>query len=169
MQRFLLAAVVAASFVASAQQLSKRPVDIDVGHVVVADGTTARISPELEGLAGKRVRAVGFMVRMEEPSPAAFYLATRPVEIDESGGGTGDMPLGAVRVEVPWFKRDVPWVEGPVEVLGTLQIGRMEDALGRVSWIRIVMDKPPAKRKPARKPPSRERDGVVTTSRGESK
>ncbi|HVP62998.1 MAG TPA: hypothetical protein VMT11_20750 [Myxococcaceae bacterium] len=168
MQHSFVAAALAVSLAATAQP-PRKPVDIDLGHVVVADGTVARISPQIEGLAGQRVRAVGFMVRMEEPSPAAFYLATRPVEVDESGGGTADLPLGAVRVEVPWFKKDVPWVAGPVEVVGTLEVGRTEDALGRVSWIRIFMEAPPAKRKPARKSPSRARDGVHTYRRGESK
>ncbi|HUM13191.1 MAG TPA: hypothetical protein VLT82_19745 [Myxococcaceae bacterium] len=168
MPNLLLVAAAAAAF-AAAPQPSKKPVDLDLAQLFVADGASTRLSPQTEELAGHRVRAVGFMVRMEEPSPAAFYLARRPAQADESGGGTGDLPLGALRVEVPWLHGDVPWVEGPVEVVGTLEVGRVEDALGRVSWIRIVMEEPPAKRKPARRSPSRARDGVTPQSRGESK
>jgi hypothetical protein len=145
-----------------------QPVSLDLARTVVVDGGTSRVAPELEQLAGHRVRAVGFMVRMEEPSPAAFYLARRPTEADESGGGTGDLPPDAVRVEVPWFSREIPHRQGPVEVIGTLEIGRTEDALGRVSWIRIVMERPPAA-KSAPKSPSRKRAGRHTTpSTGES-
>jgi hypothetical protein len=119
------------------------------------------VSPEVEALAGRQVRLVGHMVQMEEPSRGALYLAARPVMADESGGGTGDLPPGAVRVEVPALEHDVPWFEGPLEVVGRLEVGRAEDPQGRVSYIRIVVDLPPA---PAARPqapqhPSPSRDG----------
>jgi len=103
-----------------------------------------RIAPEVEALAGRTVRIVGHMVRMEEPSRSAFYLAARPAAADESGGGTGDVPPGAIRVELPALAGDVPWLAGPVEVVGRLEVGRAEDAQGRVSFLRIVVDLPPA-------------------------
>jgi hypothetical protein len=31
-----------------------------------------------------------------------------------------------------------------VEAIGTLEVGRAEDADGRVSWLRVVADTPPA-------------------------
>ena len=142
------------------------PLALDLARTVVVDGGTSRVAPEVEQLAGHRVRAVGFMVRMEEPSRAAFYLAPRPAETDESGGGTADLPLDAVRVEVPWLSQDVPFVGGSVEVVGTLEVGRKEDALGRVSWIRIVMEPPPPGAGAPSSPP-RKRGGRSTT-RGES-
>ena len=102
----------------------------------------ARIAPETQALGGRKVRMVGHMVRMELPPRAAFYLAARPVEADESGGGTADLPPAVVRVEVPWIAGEVPWIDGPVEVIGRLELGRVEDDEGRVSWIRIVMEAP---------------------------
>jgi hypothetical protein len=102
----------------------------------------ARFTPETRALAGRRVRIVGHMVRMELPPRAAFYLAARPVEADESGGGTADLPPSVIRVEVPWIAGEVPWIEGPVDVVGKLELGRAEDEEGRVSWIRVVLDPP---------------------------
>jgi hypothetical protein len=105
-------------------------------------GEHARIAPETLSLGGRKVRMVGHMVRMELPPRAAFYLAARPVEADESGGGTADLPPSVVRVEVPWIAGEVPWIDGPLEVIGRLELGRAEDDEGRVSWIRIVMEAP---------------------------
>jgi hypothetical protein len=118
------------------------------------------LPPDVEALAGRTVRLVGHMVHMELAPQGAFYLAARPVEADESGGGTGDLPLDAVRVEVAWFPGEVPWVAGPVEVIGRLDLGRREDPEGRVSWIRVVVEKP------APTPPSRSRDGVTPQHEG---
>jgi hypothetical protein len=101
------------------------------------------------------------MVRMELPPRAAFYLAARPVEADESGGGTADLPLDAVRVEVPWFAGEIPWLSGPLEVIGRLELGRREDDDGRVSWIRVVVDRPDPTALP-----SRSRDGVTPQQEG---
>jgi len=101
----------------------------------------ARVAPEVEALAGQTVRLVGHMAQMEEPSPGAFYLAPRPVDADESGGGTGDLPPRSVRVEVPG-RDELPWIRGPVEVEGRLEVGRLEDAEGRVSYLRIVVKVP---------------------------
>jgi len=162
----LAAAALVAALTASPPAGRPEPVPLDLTQTVVVEGGTSRVAPEVERLTGRRVRAVGFMVRMEEPSSAAFYLARRPTDADESGGGTGDLPLDAVRVEVPWLPRDIPFVPGPVEVVGTLEVGRKEDALGRVSWIRIVMERPPPGAGAPSSPP-RKRGGRNTT-RGES-
>jgi len=120
------------------------PVALTFDRLVVQGHGAPAIAPEALALAGRRIRIVGHMVRMELPPRAAFYLAARPVDADESGGGTADLPLAAVRVEVPWIAGVVPRVEGPVEVVGTLEVGRAEDAEGRVSWLRVVLDPAPA-------------------------
>jgi hypothetical protein len=99
--------------------------------------------------SGKRVRLVGFMARMEIPSSRAFYLASRPVVCDESGGGSADLPPDAVRVEVPWAKQsEIPFIAGPVEVVGIFGVGSHVESDGRVSAFRLVLD-PPAPRAPA--------------------
>jgi hypothetical protein len=115
---------------------------LDLGKLyVVRDGGLA-VAPEVEALRGRAVRVRGFMVQMEEAPRGEFYLATHPVEQDESGAGTGDLPVGAVLVRVPGLAQPVPWRPHPVEVVGTLEVGREEEADGRVTWLRVVMAEP---------------------------
>jgi hypothetical protein len=131
------------------------PATLQLDRLYAATPAGNRIAPEVEALAGHRVRLVGFMVHMEEPPRAAFYVTTRPIDADESGGGTGDLPPGAARVEVPWLEGEVPFVRGPIEVVGVLQVERAEDDAGRVSWIRVVMEAPPSARTTGVKNPLR--------------
>src|SRR5512147_3027015 len=104
------------------------------------------VAPAVEALRGQRVRVRGFMVQLEEPLRGEFYLAAHPVEQDESGGGTGDLPVASVLVRVPALgDQVVPWRPNPVEVVGTLQVGREEEPDGRVSALRLVLEEPPAR------------------------
>jgi hypothetical protein len=103
------------------------------------------LAPAVEALRGQRVRVRGFMVQLEEPLRGEFYLAPRPVEQDESGGGTADVPVDAVLVRVPGLaEREIPWRGNPVEVEGTLEVGREESPDGRVSWVRVILAEPSA-------------------------
>lgn len=100
-------------------------------------------SAKLVGLSGKRVRISGFMVKMEEPPKGAFYLAPRFVFCDEAGGGTADLPPETVRVIVRSAAgAEVPFVPGPLEVSGILDVGNQTDDAGRVSAVRITLDRP---------------------------
>ena len=93
--------------------------------------------------SGQRVRMLGFMVRMEKPSERAFFLAPRPLICDEAGGGTADLTPDAVRVDVPWAQApEIPFVPGPVEVVGTFAVGGHEEDDGRSSTFRITLDHP---------------------------
>lgn len=93
--------------------------------------------------AGSRVRFVGFMARMEEPQVGAFWLAPHPVECDEGGAGTGDLPLEAVRVVVRSHPAEpVEHQEGPIAVTGVLEVGNRPDPAGRVSAFRLLLDAP---------------------------
>lgn len=102
-------------------------------------------SPRLEELRGRHVRVRGYMVRMEDGPRGAFYLATRPVEQDESGAGTGDIPVDSLLVKVPGVADEIPWRPVPVEVVGTLEVGREEDEEGRVSSVRVILADAPAR------------------------
>ncbi len=128
---------------APAKAPSTEPVLLDLARLYVASERGARIAPEVEALRGRRVRARGFMVRMEDPPRGAFFLTRYPVDAEEGGAGTGDLPPGALRVEVPRLRGgEVEWVPDVVEAVGTLEVGRAEDADGRVSWLRVVVDAP---------------------------
>jgi hypothetical protein len=118
-------------------------VRLELRELFVTERGRSRLSPTTEALAGKRVRIRGYMVQMEDPPKGAFYVAARPVFQDESGGGTGDIPPASVRVRVREAEgAQVPWTPRPIEVVGTLEIGREEDAEGRVSFVRLVLEEP---------------------------
>lgn len=100
---------------------------------------------KLLSLAGQRVRILGFMVRQTKPSPgvailAPFALATNEFEY----GLADDFPPNVVFVEVPRFADlAVPHTPGPLLLTGTLELGRREEADGRVSLVRLRLDPDP--------------------------
>ncbi|HEX7624318.1 MAG TPA: hypothetical protein VF400_12155 [Anaeromyxobacteraceae bacterium] len=105
-------------------------------------GTRFAFSRRARALDGKRVRLAGFMVEMELPPRGAFYLVPRPLLADESGGGTADLPPQAVRVVVRSSPGEaIPFVARPSEVTGVLVLGNAVDEEGRVSAIRLVLDR----------------------------
>lgn len=120
---------------------SSDPTPLDLGRLYAATASGARVAPEVQALRGRRVRVVGYMAKMEDAPRGAFYLTRTPVEAEEGGAGTGDLPPGALRVEVPRLAgEEVAWVPDAIEAVGTLEVGRAEDAEGRVSFLRVVVD-----------------------------
>jgi len=130
---------------ASDQAASKELPRLDLAKLYVTNAIGARVAPEVEALEGCRVRVTGFMAKMEEYVPrGALYLTRVPIETEEGGAGTGDLPPGALRVEIPRLAGDeIEWIPGPIEAVGVLQVGRVEDEEGRVSWLRLVVDAAP--------------------------
>lgn len=108
------------------------------------DGDALRPSARAASLAGRRVHLDGFMARMEEPPGGGFWLVPRPLECDESGDGTGDLPPSAVFVVVRSAgARAVAFRPGLLSVTGVLELGARAGPDGRVSSIRILLDRPP--------------------------
>ena len=100
-------------------------------------------SARLLGLDGARVRLVGFMAHLEEAPEGAFYLCSRPVYGDESGGGTADLPVETVRVIVRSAKgKKIPFIGRAIEVTGILEIGNRTEDDATVSAIRLILDGP---------------------------
>ncbi len=133
----LAAALAAAMTSAPAREPGAR---IDLQRLYTLESGEVRLAREVRELDGRQVLVHGYMVQMEEPSRGAFYVAPRPVFCDESGGGTGDLPVNAVRVELDGRADDeVVWEPGPVEIVGTLVVGRVEHSDGRVSPLRVVV------------------------------
>jgi len=105
-----------------------------------------RPAARLLALNGQRVRLIGFMVQMEDPPIGAFYLCPRPILADESGGGTADLPPESVLVIVASSDgKKVSFIPGALEVTGLLQVQRREEADGRISFIRLLLDRPEAR------------------------
>ncbi len=104
-----------------------------------------RLAPtrKLLDAAGKHVRLKGFVAEMELPPKGGFWLCPRPIEGDESGGGTADLPPESVFVVVRSSPNAV--FKPPhraVEVSGTLQLGPQALADGTMTHLRLVLDRP---------------------------
>lgn len=110
---------------------------------LAADGPQGLVpSARARSLAGEQIRLVGFMVETEEPSVGGFWVASRPVECDEGGGGTGDLPPDAVRVVLRANPGElVPHVPGPLVVTGVLEIGGDPGPDVPPSAFRLVVDR----------------------------
>lgn len=104
----------------------------------------------LLSLAGKRVRIAGFMAEMELPPKGGFYLCPSPLFAAEGGGGTADLPPSAVFVVVSSAAgQELETLKRPVDVTGLLELGPQTDPEGRVTRIRIVLDRPKAGETPS--------------------
>ena len=100
-------------------------------------------SARLLGLAGQRVRVVGYMVRQEQPSPGLFILAPLPVALgDEDESFADDLPAATVYVHLADADRDhrTPWMPGLLAVTGVLRLGATAEADGRQSFVRLDLD-----------------------------
>jgi hypothetical protein len=107
------------------------------------DPRSSQLRPSQRALAldGKRVRMVGFMAKLELELEASFYLTPRPVTGDEAGGGTADLPPGAVRVVLPFLKGTaMPHIDGGIEVVGRFEVGNVVDERGLASAFRIRVE-----------------------------
>ncbi len=108
---------------------------------IIAKGPELRLSARTQALAGRHVRMRGFMARLELPIKGGFYLTPQPVDCDEGGGGTADLPLESVFVISRALQdREVPHLRGPVEVTGTFEVGSRAEPDGRTTALRIVLD-----------------------------
>jgi hypothetical protein len=100
-------------------------------------------SPKAVSLSGQRVAITGYMAQMELAPKGAFYLASRPVQCDEAGAGTADLPPDSVLVLTDALRdKVVPFVAGPLELSGVFEVGNRTDAEGRVSGFRLTLDAP---------------------------
>jgi hypothetical protein len=124
-----------------------RPADhyVRIGFDDLLQGTGSGIEPTAKLLAadGQRVRVVGFMAQMERPPSDGFYLTRRPLFCDEAGGGTGDLPPDAIRIQVlPARSTSIAFIPGPIEIIGILQLGKKEHPDGWVSHVHILLRDP---------------------------
>ena len=100
-------------------------------------------SARLLGLAGQRVRIVGYMARQEEPSPGILLLAPLPVALgDEDESFADDLPAATVYVHLADADRDhrTPRMPGLLAVTGVLRLGATAEADGRQSFVRLDLD-----------------------------
>jgi hypothetical protein len=100
-------------------------------------------SERLLGLAGQRVRVVGYMARQEQPSAGIVVVAPLPVVLgDEDESFSDDLPATALYVHLADAdrSRSVAWVPGLLSFTGVLQLGAMSESDGRMSFVRLQLD-----------------------------
>lgn len=136
-----LLALLLALGVAVPQAAKNDTVLITFREFLAPSATELKPSDKLRNLHGKRVRIVGFMAEMEHAPDGYFYLCSRPVLCDESGGGIGELPIDAVRVVVRSHKgQPIKFVAPPIEIAGTLELGGQSE-LEQDSWVvRVLAD-----------------------------
>lgn len=101
------------------------------------------ISSKLSSLNNKRVRITGYVAQEDDPTPGIFMLTPHPVNVGEKADGMADdLPASTLFVHMPpkdadkvLAYRPAPWV-----LTGTLQVGNQEEANGRTSVVRLIMD-----------------------------
>jgi hypothetical protein len=93
--------LLACSWVADvrAQNATGKPELLAFNEILAPDLTALKPSEKLQRLNGQRVRIHGYMAEFEEPTKGYFYLTPRRVRCDESGNGTGELPVESIRVK----------------------------------------------------------------------
>jgi hypothetical protein len=89
---------------------------------------------------GKERKIVGYMVQQERPHLGRFLLSPRPVQMSEHADGEADdLPAALVTVYLDASQSDwaVPHTRGRISLTGTVEVGRLEETDGRVSWVRM--------------------------------
>jgi hypothetical protein len=102
-------------------------------------------SERLLRLRNQRVRILGYMVQAEEPVPGIFLLAPVPVSIPEKEDGpSDDLPGATLFVHMPPQDADkvLAFRPGLWELEGKLELGPREEANGRVSYTRLILEQP---------------------------
>ena len=95
---------------------------------------------KLLGLEGERVRIAGYMVHQESRIPGRFLLTARPASVHESHYGLAeDLPPATVHVLCPGA--DPTYTPGRLEVVGRLRLGNREEPDGRVSVVRLELER----------------------------
>jgi len=98
---------------------------------------------KLLSLNGKRVHIQGHMTQEEQPTPGIFILAALPVNIPEKEDGpSDDLPGATVFVHMPAddANKTLAYRTGLWDLQGILQLGPKEEANGRVSYVRLLLD-----------------------------
>lgn len=100
------------------------------------------VSEQARQAHGQQVRLVGYVVQQEVATLGQFLLTPRPVLMSQHADGEADdLPPATVFVRLAPDQQDwaVAHARGLVEVTGTFDVGRKEEADGRVSWFRLQL------------------------------
>jgi hypothetical protein len=91
----------------------------------------------------KQVRIMGYMAQEDDPTPGIFMMASQPINVGEKADGMADdLPAATLYVHMPLqdATKILAYRPGPWTLSGKLDIGNKEEASGRVSYVRLIMD-----------------------------
>lgn len=123
---------------------AKQATRLEFREILAPSTIELKPSDKLRRLQGQRVRIIGFMAEMEHMPDGYFYLCSRPILCDESGGGIGELPIDAVRVVVRGGKmrkgQAIKFLAPLIEVSGVLELGGQSE-MEQDSWaVRVLTD-----------------------------
>ncbi len=98
--------------------------------------------PALLAADGQQVRLAGYMVQQEQARPGRFLLSPRPLRLSEHAAATPATcpPPPSPCCSTP-ASANACWCTSPalLALSGRLEVGRQEDADGRVTWLRLTL------------------------------
>ncbi len=128
---------------AQTQRVSKEAASLAFNEILAPDPTALKPSEKLLRLNGQRVRIRGYMAEFEAPTNGYFYLTPRRVRCDESGNGTGELPVESIRVKsAKQPQRQWEHIPAVLEVVGVIAIGNdgTTDEAGNYAATRLTAD-----------------------------
>jgi hypothetical protein len=111
---------------------------------------------KLLSLNHERVRLQGYLVQEEEPLAGLFLLTPVPVALSElADGPADDLPATTlfVHLDGDYARRFLPYRPGLWSVVGRLELGGLDEANGRRSYVRLLIEGPAAIRDPSGRTP----------------
>jgi hypothetical protein len=140
----------------SASAAASQPLDFSEFFKTPVGPRGLELSGTLTRLNGRRVSLRGYMVTQEHPVAGRFLFSPMPLSISEhADGDASDLPASTVTVMLDPSQHDriVEHRSTPLDLTGTLDLGREEGPTGRVTWIRLRLD--PDRLEPASSSPTR--------------
>ena len=126
------------SVAATAQNIE--PIDFSSFFKLPAGAQGMEMSDALKAADGKIRTITGYMVQQERSHPGRFLLSPRPVQMSEHADGEADdLPAALLTVYLDAGQKNwtVPYNRGLINLTGTIELGRLEETDGRVSWVRM--------------------------------
>lgn len=100
------------------------------------------VSTKVKQSSGKQVWLTGYMVKSEVPTPGAFMLSPRPIQMSEhADGDANDLPASVCWVYLDESQKNwvVPHAAGPITVMGQFNFKRVEAPDGTVAWFHLQL------------------------------
>ena len=125
-------------------QALEAPTDVKFGDFFKMPVGPKGLEPtgKLLELNGHRVRIVGYLAGMDEPVADLSYLTPYPIALGhEDEHLADDLPVSTVFVHSGREGRPIPQLGGLVRLTGRLSVGPTDEKDGRVSSIRLSLDR----------------------------